>query len=197
MKRVVEKFLWEGEKIKGSRFIVNIAPICSDQEAKAFLDEIASCYSDARHHCFAYCLADGTTRSSDSGEPRGSAGLPILQRVESSNLVDTIVIVTRYFGGVKLGVGGLIRAYGGAAGDALKKVETKDIILGSLFLLRLQYSDLPILNSVVHSCKGEIREEEYWEDVSLTIFIPKGQEEQFQNLAIEKTSNRVSIEKKK
>lgn len=109
MKRVVEKFLWEGEKIKGSRFIVNIAPICSDQEAKAFLDEIASCYSDARHHYFAYCLADGTTRSSDSGEPRGSAGLPILQRVESSNLVDTIVIVTRYFGGVKLGVGGLIR----------------------------------------------------------------------------------------
>ncbi len=110
----------EGSAHKGSRFIATVAPITDEAAAKKVLAEVAAEMPDAGHHCWAWRIASpAIERASDDGEPSGSAGRPILSQLTGRDLVDTAVIVSRYWGGTKLGVGGLVRAYGGAAGEAL------------------------------------------------------------------------------
>ncbi len=114
--------------IDGSRFIVDVMPVSSAADALKSVDSIRKEWPDASHHCWAYRLRSSLqTRSADDGEPGGSAGRPILAQIEGHDLFDVVVVVTRYFGGTKLGVGGLIRAYGGSAGKALDQVEVKTI----------------------------------------------------------------------
>lgn len=108
------------EPIKGSRFIGTAAPIASETEAKSMLAEVTAEWPDASHHCWAWRLARPMIeRAGDDGEPSGSAGRPMLAALVGRDLVDTAVIVTRWFGGTKLGVGGLVRAYGGTAAATL------------------------------------------------------------------------------
>jgi len=110
----------EGEPIKGSRFIATVVPVPDEDAAKKALDDVRREMPDAGHHCSAWRIASPSIdRASDDGEPGGSAGRPILSQLTGRDLVDTAVIVSRYWGGTKLGVGGLVRAYGGAAGLAL------------------------------------------------------------------------------
>lgn len=106
-------------RVKASVFLAHAFPVTSDEEAKAGLAEREKAMWDANHHCSAWKLRDGTRRANDAGEPSGSAGAPILAAIEGAGLVDCAVIVTRWFGGTKLGVGGLVRAYGEAAAEAL------------------------------------------------------------------------------
>lgn len=115
---------YEAEPTKGSRFIVTVEPVPSEAAAKVLLAEVAAEMPDANHHCWAWRIArPSIDRAGDAGEPGGSAGRPILSQLSGRDLVDTAVIVTRYFGGTKLGVGGLVRAYGGAVAEALDKAE--------------------------------------------------------------------------
>ena len=107
------------EKIKRSVFIADVFPCHDEEEARLILANVTAKYRDATHNCRAYVLADGTEYSSDDGEPSGTAGRPILGAIKRSGLVNVIVVVTRYFGGVKLGVRGLIDAYGDVAAKAL------------------------------------------------------------------------------
>ncbi|MCA9739293.1 MAG: YigZ family protein, partial [Gemmatimonadetes bacterium] len=109
-------------RIKGSRFIADLVPVSDAAQADAAVDAARAAFPDARHHCFAWRVgARGDTfRFGDDGEPAGSAGRPILQHLEGLDVTDAVLVVTRYFGGTKLGVGGLIRAYGGAAAAALE-----------------------------------------------------------------------------
>ena len=110
--------------INGSRFIVDVASVSSAADALAGIEDVRRMWPDASHHCWAYRLRHrAQTRASDDGEPGGSAGRPILAQIEGHDLFDVLVVVTRYFGGTKLGVGGLIRAYGGTAGKALDQIE--------------------------------------------------------------------------
>ena len=104
----------------GSRFLALAAPVCEEAGARAVLQERERQMFDAAHHCSAWRLRDGTGRANDAGEPSGSAGAPILAAIDGAGLVDCCVVVTRYFGGTKLGVGGLVRAYGEAAALALE-----------------------------------------------------------------------------
>ena len=107
---------------KKSRFLAEIRSVHSEEEAAAFLEEIRKKYWNASHHCLAYRLAEGgIMRSSDDGEPGGTAGRPILDVLTGADLYDTAAIVTRYFGGTLLGTGGLTRAYGSAARAAQRK----------------------------------------------------------------------------
>ena len=111
---------YEAEPIKGSRFIATAAPAGDEDQAKALLEELRAEWPDASHHCWAWRLATPSIeRAGDDGEPGGSAGRPILATLVGRDLVDTAIIVTRWFGGTKLGVGGLVRAYGGTAAQAL------------------------------------------------------------------------------
>lgn len=116
-----QRFVWEMEPVKGSRFVATVAPATTAAEAEAVVAQVAAHWPGASHHCFAWRLAGGDTRSSDDGEPSGSAGRPILARLEGKDIEDAVVVVTRWFGGTKLGVGGLVRAYGGCAGMALDR----------------------------------------------------------------------------
>ena len=118
--RVKDRLRHEGEPVKGSRFIATIVPVADEASSKRALAELRAEMPDAGHHCSAWRIATpAIERASDDGEPGGSAGRPILAQLAGRDLVDTAVIVTRFWGGTKLGVGGLVRAYGGAAGQAL------------------------------------------------------------------------------
>lgn len=115
--------------IKGSRFIGCAAPVDSEAAALAFVEHIKRRYTDARHWCWAYQLREQQrTRFADDGEPNGSAGKPILAPIIGRELLDTLVVVVRYFGGVKLGVGGLVRAYSQAANAVLDSATVIEVI---------------------------------------------------------------------
>ena len=127
------------EKIKRSVFIANVS-LCHDEgEARDFLTQIISQHRDATHNCRAYVLSNGTEYSSDDGEPSGTAGRPILNAIKHSELVNVIAVVTRYFGGVKLGVRGLIDAYGGTAAKALELAGKVERVMTRGFSVSLGY----------------------------------------------------------
>ncbi len=114
----------EGEyKEKGSKFLAYAYSVSSEREVKTHLENLKKQYPDARHHCFAYILADlqNSSRASDDGEPNNSAGVPILNQIRSFGLSNVLVVVVRYFGGTKLGVSGLVNAYKTSAKEALSK----------------------------------------------------------------------------
>jgi uncharacterized YigZ family protein len=106
-------------RVRGSSFLAFAAPAASEEEARAVLAERQRLHFDATHNCSAWRLRGGVQRANDAGEPSGSAGPPILATVEGAGVIDCVVVVTRYYGGTKLGVGGLVRAYGDAAAQAL------------------------------------------------------------------------------
>lgn len=119
----------EAEPVKSSRFLVLLAPIRSEDEAKEILATEQRRYTDASHHCSAWRLATPVIeRANDDGEPAGSAGRPMLAQLQGADLLDVVVVVTRYFGGTKLGVGGLVRAYGGAVGQAIGAAKALEVL---------------------------------------------------------------------
>lgn len=129
-------------KDNGSRFIALAYPVESEEEIKEIVASIRKEYHDARHHCYAYRLGlDGSVfRSSDDGEPSGSAGRPILGQIDSAGLSDILVVVVRYFGGIKLGIPGLIRAYKTSTADALASAEVVEKVAGSWYRMEFDYS---------------------------------------------------------
>lgn len=127
--QLLQRIRVEPEATKGSRFIATAIPITDEAAAKAALSELRSEMPDATHHCSAWRLAaPNLERASDDGEPGGSAGRPILAQIQGRSLLNVAVIVTRYYGGTKLGVGGLVRAYGSAAAAVLDAAVTEPYI---------------------------------------------------------------------
>ncbi len=132
----------EIDSIKGSRFIGFATPIESDEQAIEFVAEIKNKYPDARHWCWAYQLKEqNRTRFNDDGEPNGSAGKPILAPIVGRNVVNCLVVVVRYFGGVKLGVGGLVRAYSQAANAVLDASSIIEVIPKITLEIDYSYND--------------------------------------------------------
>lgn len=128
-------------KDNGSRFLALAYPVETEEEVKAIVAGLRKQYHDARHHCFAYRLgykAD-VFRASDDGEPSGSAGRPILGQIDSLGLSDVLVVVVRWFGGIKLGIPGLIRAYKSSSADALSQATVVEKIAGRNFCVRFDY----------------------------------------------------------
>lgn len=139
---IVETSKHEIDPIKGSRFIGFAAPIVNDEAAIAFVEHIKSRYPDARHWCWAYQLREQQrTRFNDDGEPSGSAGKPILAPIVGRELFDTMVVVVRYFGGIKLGVGGLVRAYSHAANAVLNSATIVEVVPKVTLQLDYGYDD--------------------------------------------------------
>ncbi len=139
------------DPIKGSRFIGLAAPVSTEDQADALLAEAVRRWPDARHHCWAWRLADDRSRSSDAGEPGGSAGRPILAQIVGHELFDVGVVVVRWFGGVKLGVGGLVRAYGGCAGQTLDRGTVVQVIPQVSLEITHDYDDTGALQAVLGS----------------------------------------------
>lgn len=138
-------------KEQKSRFIALAYPVESEEQVKELLEKARRDYHDARHHCLAYRIGhDGARyRASDDGEPAGSAGRPILGQIDSAGLSDVAIIVVRYFGGIKLGVPGLIGAYKAASRDAIDKAVRVPKIAGHWYRLSFGYSSLPDVMKLV------------------------------------------------
>lgn len=138
-------------KDNGSRFIALAYPVETEDEVKDIVAGLKKEYHDARHHCYAYRLGHlgDRFRANDDGEPSGSAGRPILGQIDSAGLSDILVVVVRYFGGIKLGIPGLIRAYKTSTADALAKAKVVEKVAGLSFRVRYDYLDMNAVMKVL------------------------------------------------
>ena len=138
-------------KDNGSRFIALAWPVETQQQIKDIVDNLKKEYHDARHHCYAWRLGwqGQEFRANDDGEPSGSAGRPILGQIDSRGLSDVLVVVVRYFGGIKLGIPGLIRAYKTATADALDKATVVEKVAGTWYTLDFGYLSMNPVMKVV------------------------------------------------
>jgi uncharacterized YigZ family protein len=166
-------------KIKGSRFIASIYHAITKEQAESHYSTVRRKYHDATHNCYAYRISDDQYRFSDDGEPTGTAGKPILKVIETNNLIQTLIVVTRYFGGTKLGTGGLSRAYSDAAKDVINKtsieVKTRYITL----TVETGYDYLSKLLDLVNKFSGIMGKTEYAEKIVLCMQIPTSKIEKF------------------
>ena len=146
-------------KEKGSKFIASAFTVMNEDEAKRTIAEIKKQYFDARHHCYAYMIGPDKTnfRSSDDGEPSGTAGKPILNQILSKDVTNVCVVVTRYFGGIKLGTSGLINAYKTASREALDNAEIIEKTIDEVYSLEFGY---PLMNEVMRIMKEEDLEQQ-------------------------------------
>ena len=158
--------------IQGSRFIATLTPVFSVDEAKAFLARIRAEFSDATHNVPAYIVGGGNSvlaHASDDGEPSGTAGKPALAVLKGSGLGDVAVVVTRYFGGTKLGTGGLVRAYTQAVQEVVSSVPRAEKVLANTLLLAAPYSFLERIRILVAETNGDILDEDFGADVTLSL----------------------------
>ena len=157
-------------KEKGSKFLSFAYPVSSDEEARQKLNALKKQFYDARHHCFAYITGTGAERyrANDDGEPNHSAGDPILGQIRSKNLTNTLVVVVRYFGGTKLGVGGLMAAYKIAAADALDKAKVIEVSVTDTVKLNFPYERTSEVMRLLKEFNADIKEQSFNESCSLT-----------------------------
>ncbi len=157
-------------EVKHSRFIARAAPVSTPEAALAFLREVAD--PDATHNCWAYRIG-GEYRSSDDNEPAGTAGRPILAAIDGQDCDRVMVVVTRWFGGIKLGAGGLVRAYGGAAAECLRLAEKRPLIAMRSLWLAAPFEDLGALHAAAAAHDAEKQEEHFDESgVRLRLRLP-------------------------
>ncbi len=159
---------------KKSRFIATVRPVASETEAEAFIEEMKKKYYDARHNCSAFVIGNRAqvTRSSDDGEPGGTAGRPMLEVLLGSGIRNVAVVVTRYFGGTLLGTGGLVRAYTGVVKEALEKCVAVRQQFGVRFTVRTDYNSVGKIQYLLAGSNVKIEDSVYEADVVLTVTAP-------------------------
>ncbi|MGM0516577.1 MAG: YigZ family protein [Pseudomonadota bacterium] len=164
-------------EIKKSRFIARAGAVSSREEAMAFVERAMADYPDARHHCWAYLIGNPETAASaamsDAGEPSGTAGKPILNVIRHKDIGDVIVVVIRYFGGVKLGAGGLVRAYSGATQQALADLPLTEHQPTQQYRLRFGFADEQPLRHWTDTHQGELLSIDYAQQVTARVCVPE------------------------
>ena len=168
-------------KDNGSRFIALAYPVESEEEVREIVSLLRKEYHDARHHCYAYRLGvDGAVfRSSDDGEPSGSAGRPILGQIDSAGLSDILVVVVRYFGGIKLGIPGLIRAYKTSTADAISNARVIEKIAGDWYVIEFDYSLMQPVMKMVKELDLPCRAQEFGLQCGMEVRVRKKLEDEF------------------
>ncbi|OMP65821.1 YigZ family protein [Domibacillus epiphyticus] len=159
--------------IQKSRFIAYVDRVESVEEAQAFIERIKKQNRDATHNCSAYMIGenDQIQKANDDGEPSGTAGVPILEVIKKRGLKDTAIVVTRYFGGIKLGAGGLIRAYGKSASEGLNATGIVERRLLKVVTASIDYSWLGKIENELHSSIYDIKNIRYAENVEVDVFV--------------------------
>lgn len=170
----------EGEherEISRSRFLCALAPAATEEEARAFLARVRARYPDATHHCWAYVLgaAGEVRRSGDDGEPGGTAGLPMLRMLLRREVRFTVAVVARWFGGTKLGAGGLIRAYGGVVGEALDAVGTVPRRRLRLASVTVGHAAAGRLENELRAAGRDVRRVTYGAEVTIEVGLPEAE----------------------
>lgn len=176
-------------EVKHSRFIVQAAPVSSSEAALAFVAGVSD--ADATHNCWAYRIGD-EYRSSDDGEPSGTAGRPILAAIDGQGYDQAVVVVTRWYGGIKLGAGGLVRAYGGAAAECLRLAERRALVIAREISLACSFDDLGSVHAALPAHAADKLSEEFDETgAKLRLRLPAAQVEALKNHLRDATRNRV------
>ncbi len=184
---------------KRSRFIATLKHCESEADALKFIEEMRSKYWDARHNVFAYSVDKGRLcRFSDDGEPHGTAGKPILDVINGNGITDCCIVVTRYFGGVLLGTGGLVRAYSTSSKDAISGAKIAEMIPCTLFSVMCDYQDHQKLVYLIEGENGVIENTEFTEKVKVSFVFKDNDSESFLNKLTETFSARLeAIEEEK
>lgn len=168
-------------KDNGSRFISFAFPVETEDEVKEIVGRLRKEYHDARHHCYAYRLGylGDRFRANDDGEPSGSAGRPILGQIDSRGLSDVLVVVVRYFGGIKLGIPGLIRAYKTSTAEALDKAGAADKTAGNRYRLTFSYDVLPQVMKILKDMDLKQKNQDFGTECSLETWVRLSSESDF------------------
>lgn len=185
------------EVIKRSRFITTLARAATVDEAKELIELVRDEFADATHNCWAYLVGPpGSTAQvgmSDDGEPHGTAGRPMLNALLHSGAGDVVAVVTRYYGGTKLGKGGLVRAYSGGVGRALDQVELRDKVSWQRMRLTFDYASLELFRRLCPELEAEIEDEAFSDRVTVTVRMPEERAEAFKAMVIERLAGRVEV----
>ncbi|MBM7585773.1 putative YigZ family protein [Bacillus pakistanensis] len=181
--------------IERSRFITYVKRAETEVAAQEFIQDIKKKHWDANHNCSAYMIGENNLiqKANDDGEPSGTAGVPMLEVLKKRNLKDTVVVVTRYFGGIKLGAGGLIRAYGKATSEGLNSTGVVERKLMRIMKTKIDYTWLGKVENEVRSSHYQLKEIHYLESVEIDTYVVEGEKEQFVEWMTELTNGQGEI----
>jgi uncharacterized YigZ family protein len=183
--------------IERSRFIATLGHAPTAEAARSFIDGVRAEFPDATHNCWAYVAgaAGGSAHSgmSDAGEPHGTAGRPMLDVLLHSGVGEVVAVVTRYYGGIKLGKGGLVRAYGGAVQHALETLPTLRRVERVGVAVTLSYADVDAVRRSLLEVAAELRDESYGESVRYAAAVPAGELATLERLIADRTAGRATI----
>lgn len=184
--------------IQKSRFIAHVFRATSEEEAQAFIIDIKKRHKDATHNCSAYLIGenDQIQKANDDGEPSGTAGMPILEVLKKRKLKDTAVVVTRYFGGIKLGAGGLIRAYGKSASEGITATGIVERKLMTVIGVTIDYTFLGKIENELRSSPYQLKEIHYLESVEIDVYVETKNIESYKDWMTELTNGQGILKEK-
>lgn len=179
------------QELKKSRFIASAGRASNKAEAAAFIQAVRRTFPDASHNCWAYIAGEPNNTvdigMSDDGEPQGTAGKPMLNVLQHKNVGEVVVVVTRYFGGVKLGAGGLVRAYSGAVQAVMEELPLAKVVAVKEALLQFPYANESTVRRLLDSLQIEVTNTDYQEQVLMHINVPENQAEELEEKAVNQT----------
>ncbi|MBT3239785.1 MAG: YigZ family protein [Chloroflexi bacterium] len=184
-------------RVSNSRFISNAAPVFSVEEAKQFIAQIKEKYGDANHNVPVFIIGHGasiTAHSSDDGEPSGTAGRPALSVLQGSGFGDIVVVITRYFGGTKLGTGGLVRAYSDSMRAVLEKMPKAEKVSTQTVKIIIPYNLFEQIKLLIQAEKGKINREEFAGEINMEIEFRDENLEQFKSYLLELSNGKILTE---
>ncbi len=186
------------EEIRRSRFITTVERVATVEEADAFVKRVSSEFADATHNCYAFVVgppgSTGRVGMSDDGEPHGTAGRPMLTVLLHSGIGDVAAVVTRYYGGTKLGTGGLARAYSGGVQNALAELPLAERVELVPLTVTVEYASTSAVSHLFPSHEVEVVDERYAEDVTYELRLPRGRMEGFRDAVLDATRGRARLE---
>jgi uncharacterized YigZ family protein len=181
--------------IQKSRFICYTERVTTEEDAQRFIQQIKKKHNDANHNCSAYLIGENNQiqKANDDGEPSGTAGVPMLEVLKKKNLKDTVVVVTRYFGGIKLGTGGLIRAYGKSVSEGLSAIGVVERKLMRVMHTKIDYTWLGKVENELRSSTFLLKEIHYLNDVEVETYVEEEKKDSFINWMTELTNGKSEI----
>lgn len=195
--KVPSKTVTVEQVIKNSKFITSVTRVTDKQKAKEFIDTVSKKYSDASHNCYAFVAGnpDSTTDIGfgDDGEVSGTAGKPILSVLQHKKIGEIVVVVSRYFGGTKLGTGGLVRAYTSSVQDALDKLPLEDCVALKSITLKFDYQYENTVRQVLNKFSLEIADSIYTDNVDMKLEVPEDNLNQLETELQNSTSGKIEI----
>lgn len=189
--RTIKDIVEHEIEIRRSRFICALAPAATEEAARAFVAERRRLHGDATHNCSAYVIGEGVRRADDDGEPGGTAGTPMLEMLTRRGFADVAAVVTRYFGGVLLGAGGLARAYGGAVGETLDRAEVVEMVPAAVVTVSVGHAQAGRLESDLRASPYALRGVDYGARVAFEVAVAEDRLPAFEEWIAAATAGRA------